>query len=418
MREGTFLACSGLRGHPLIDRPSDGLEGSFHAPQPARVQFRCPAEDTITRRQRGYEMVGMLETLSNAVQQYALPLDLPATFPSTRYQGSKVKLVDWIGEQIAELDFETCLDAFGGTGVVAFKLKQMGKQVAYNDILRFNYFIGQALIENRGETLSTEDVAWILTRHPEIQYPSFVAETFSDIYFTDAENAWIDQTMTNIRHIDNPYKFALAFYALAQACIIKRPYNLFHRKNLYMRLAKVERSFGNKTTWDKPFEQWFRTFVSEANEGVFDNGQENVALNCDAMDVPGAYDLVYIDTPYISGRGVPVDYRDFYHFLEGLTMYDVWGAHVDYDSKHRRLKPQPSVWTDRTLIYDAFEQLFRRYQDSIIVVSYRSDGVPSRRELTDLLARYKQQVRVADYGTYQYVLSTNAKSKELLLIGL
>jgi len=185
-----------------------------------------------------------------------------------------------------------------------------------------------------------------------------------------------------------------------------------------MRLAQVERSFGNKATWDTPFEQWFRTFAQEANQAVFDNDQQNRALNFDALEVVGEYDLVYIDTPYISGRGVPVDYRDFYHFLEGLTVYDEWGEHIDYGSKHRRLKPQHSVWTDKNLIHEAFERLFQRYQDSIIVVSYRSDGVPSERELVALLERYKSRVQVEHYGQYKYVLSTNAKSREMLLIGL
>jgi hypothetical protein len=89
---------------------------------------------------------------------------------------------------------------------------------------------------------------WILTRHPSIAYPTFIQETFRDIYFTEEENAWLDQTITNIHQMTDSYKAALAFFALAQAAIIKRPYNLFHRKNLYVRLAEVERSFGNKTS--------------------------------------------------------------------------------------------------------------------------------------------------------------------------
>jgi len=351
-----------------------------------------------------------------AYQQALFPV-LTAEFPSTRYQGSKAKLADWIWEQIAGLAFSTCLDAFGGTGAVGYRLKQEGKAVTYNDLLRFNYYIGLALIQNSQVRLSFEEVDWLLQRHPEITYPHFVQDTFSGIYFTDEENAWIDQTITNIRQLADPYEFALAFFALCQACIIKRPFNLFHRRNLYLRFAEVERSFGNKTTWDSPFEEWFRLFVEEANRAVFDNGQANLAWNCDAVDVPGEYDLVYIDTPYISRHGVAVDYREFYHFLEGLTMYDEWGRHIDHRSKHRRLKPEPSEWTDKTRIHAAFDRLFRRYQESILVVSYRSDGIPSEAELISLLRRYKRDVHVEHFGQYKYVLSTNSESKEILLIG-
>lgn len=90
---------------------------------------------------------------------------------------------------------------------------------------------------------------------------------------------------------------------------------------------------------------------------------------------------------------------------------------VDYSSKHRRLKLTPSPWTDRRRIYTAFDELFCRYEQSIIVVSYHSDGIPTADELVTLLRRYESQVRVVCAGTYQYVLSTNRRSNELLIIG-
>ena len=195
-------------------------------------------------------------------------------------------------------------------------------------------------------------------------------------------------------------------------------YNLFHRKNLYIRLAEVERSFGNKTTWDRPFDEWFTVFAEEANQAVFSNSQINQALNFDAIDIPGEYDLVYVDTPYISKRGVAVDYLGFYHFLEGLTMYDEWGEYIDRRTKHLRLRRQANEWTDKKRIHAAFDRLFRDYQKSIIVVSYRSDGIPSESELVSILKRYKSDVRVERFGQYKYVLSTNSRSEEILLIGI
>lgn len=325
--------------------------------------------------------------------------------------------MEWIWAQIAELPFDTCLDAFGGTGAVGYRLKQAGKCVVYNDALRFNYLIGKALIENRDVRLSAQEIDALLECRADIPYPDMVQRVFQDIYFTDEENAWIDRTITHIQQLLDPYKAALAFFALAQACIIKRPYNLFHRRNLYIRFADVERSFGNKATWDKPFDAWFRVFAEEANNAVFDNQRANRALNRDAADIAGQYDLVYIDPPYMSGKGTATDYYDFYHFLEGLAHYQEWEQKIDFRSKHRRLKRRKSAWTDRGRIYLAFEALFERFHNSMIVVSYRSDGIPSESELVYLLERYKKQVRVEHYGQYKYVLSKNDKSGEMLLIG-
>ena len=104
------------------------------------------------------------------IYQPTLPLGIVGKFPSTRYQGSKAKLANWIWEQVSDFDFLTCLDAFGGTGAIGYRLKQEGKQVTYNDYLRFNYHIGLALIENSHTQLNPEEVEWILQRHQGIAY--------------------------------------------------------------------------------------------------------------------------------------------------------------------------------------------------------------------------------------------------------
>lgn len=348
-------------------------------------------------------------------QQLAL-IENDTVFPSTRFQGSKLKIVDWIWDAIKDLQFHTALDAFGGTGSVGYMLKEKGKKITYNDILKFNWYIGLTLIEHDNVNLTEKDVDFILTRHNEIKYPTFVYDTFKDIYFTDEENQWIDMVVANIGLFDDIYKKALAYFALFQACIIKRPFNLFHRKNLYLRFSNVERNFGNKATWDTPFEVHFRKFVDEANQAVFSNGQQNRALNLDVFDIEGDFNLVYIDTPYISQKGVGVDYFSFYHFLEGLVNYSNWGEMIDYRTKHRKLKSKPSVWIDKNKIHFAFDKLFEKFKESILVISYRSDGIPSIDELINILKNHKHTVQEIKKKDYKYVLSTN-ETEEVLLIG-
>jgi len=349
-----------------------------------------------------------------------LAFDLPGlrvrTVPSTRYQGSKAKLISWIGETLKDLSFDTVLDAFGGTGVVGYWFKQEGKKVTYNDILRFNYLVGLALIENNNATLGDAEMQALFHPQPRHTYRTFIRDTFHDIYYTDEENRWLDIVVQNIAAIPDRYKQAIAYYALFQACLVKRPFNLFHRRNLYLRLANVKRSFGNKTTWDTPFETHFRTFVGEANSLVFNNGRHNQALNQNALDIEGKFDLVYVDPPYISSKGIGVDYYHFYHFLEGLARYDEWADMVNYASKHRRLKAVYNPWTDKNAVLQEFERLFQRFRESILVVSYRSDGIPSIEALTQALKSIKQQVTTFRLNDYQYALS-NHKTDEVLLVG-
>ncbi|MBI5141162.1 MAG: DNA adenine methylase [Nitrospirae bacterium] len=359
--------------------------------------------------------MGAIRTAENSVVWPSL-LEANPAFPSTRFQGSKLKIVDWIWTAMRKLEFGSALDAFGGTGSVGYMLKCKGKLVTYNDIMKFNWIIGKALIENDSAKLSGEDIHFILTRQSGVEYPTFIRDTFKDIYFTDEENEWIDVVATNIRMLDDEFKRSIAFFALFQSCIIKRPFNLFHRKNLYLRFSDVERKFGNKVTWDTSFENHFRKFIQQANNAVFSNGQHNTSLNHDIFDVEGDFDLVYIDTPYISSRGVGTDYLGFYHFLEGLANYSEWGKMIDHRTRHRRLKGTGSLWIDKNRIHEAFDRLFEKFRNSILVVSYRSDGIPSVDELVRMLRRHKNSVEEIQRKNHKYVLSVN-QSEEVLLIG-
>lgn len=350
----------------------------------------------------------MLETIEKRRGINALPI------PSTRYVGSKQKIVNWIWDHIKELNFNTFLDAFGGTGVVGYYAKTQGKEVTYNDILKANSLIGLSLIENNSTKLSEEDVEFILSKR-EKEYPTFIQNNFKDIYYTEEENEWLDKVICNINTIQDKYKKAIALNALFQSCIIKRPFNLFHRKNLYVRFAQVKRTFGNKKTWDTPFPIHFKKFVEEINSLVYDNKKSNKVLNSDALKIDNKYDLVYIDTPYFSSHSnIGVDYRDFYHFIEGITNYEMWDELVDKKSKHKRLKKEYSIWTDKNKINYAFDILFNRFKDSTIVVSYRVGGIPTKEQMMSLLKKYKKNVNVVE-TSFKYVLSTNGSS-ELLFI--
>lgn len=345
-------------------------------------------------------------------------LEIPhkSKFPTTRYQGSKAKFVDWIWHEIANIPFQTALDAFGGTGSVAYKLKDNGKSVTYNDLLPFNALIGKAIIENGSKHLTNQDVDFLLCEHSDFRYPTFISDNFKDIYYTDEENHWLDVVRYNISTLQDEYKRAIAWFALFQSCIIKRPYNLFHRKNLYVRLKDVKRSFGNKKTWDTPFETHFQAFVKEANSAVFDNGRDCRVLNMDAMSIPPEYyDLVYIDTPYINEKGEGLDYADFYHFLNGLVNYDNWNDLIDLSSRHHRLKRKYSIWTDKDKISDGFRGLINHFGNSIIVISYRSNGIPSIEAILDLLNESGRRNEARYSRDIKYALS-DTKSKEVLII--
>jgi adenine-specific DNA methylase len=316
---------------------------------------------------------------------------------------------------------------FGGSCTVSYLLKKMGKAVTYNDSLRFNWIIGKALIQNDSVVLSADEVNSLLQpgRH---NHEGFVARTFKGMYFTAPENRWIDAICSRIADMEETpgadMKAAIARYALFQSCLVKRPFNLFHRKNLYLRRARVERTFGNKTTWDRPFNHHFRTFAAEANLLVFEGGSACHATNVDASIYPAAnYDLLYLDPPYLRKGATQetADYHRCYHFLEGLANYRRWGDMVDLATTNRRLKAERSNdWCDAERSGGALDALLGKFPESIVAISYRKFGTPSLSTLVRLLRRHGRRVETFTKH-YKYALNHQNGdaqfNREALIIG-
>jgi hypothetical protein len=81
--------------------------------------------------------------------------------------------------------------------------------------------------------------------------------------------------------------------------------------------------------------------------------------------------------------------QNFYHFLEGIVNHQKWKDMIDYRSKHKGIKHKKPVWCDKNKICTAFNKLFKKFQNAIIVVSYRSDGIPSIENLKRILRKSK-----------------------------
>ena len=344
--------------------------------------------------------------------------------PSTRYQGSKRRILPWIYKNLKGLEFQTVLDGFGGTGSVSYLFKLMGKKVTFNDLLKSNYQTGVALIRNSNVTLDASDIEFLLKENG-FKYPSFIQDTFQDIYYLDHENEWLDIVVCNIKKLSEKYsgrllrtKQALAYHVLFQACLCKRPFNLFHRKNLYLRTAKVNRTFHNKGTWDRDFKELFIRFNKEVTKRVFSNDCRNKAIHEDIMKIKdNDFDLVYLDPPYVKyDRRSGKDYFRLYHFLEGLVDYHGWERKIDWPTINRRLKNKKTKW-DENAIEISFDNVFRKFKESIIVISYGSPGNPPIKKLKELLGQYKKEIKVKK-KEFKYSLRNNNGKRlyEVLII--
>ena len=341
--------------------------------------------------------------------------------PVTRYYGSKRRVVEKIWDALAEhhIEFDTMLDLFGGTGIVSYYMAKRGKTVVYNDILSFNCEIAKALLQSPKGVFSEAQALRLLQREPNREYQTIIEDYFDDIYYPRDENRIIDTVVQNIAYLDEAEKSS-AYYVLFQSCIIKRPFNIFHRKNLNLRTGFTEANFGNKTTWEQSFESLFVKFTRELNEFQFEELPHVEVTNMSALHCNRDADLVYIDTPYFSEkRSAAITYHNRYHFLEGLMHYENIPNQINQLKVNREIRFGENPEFEKRSHYLAdLHTLLAKHQHSTIAMSYTSAGFPSIEELCDVICQYKDQVLVCNLGNHPFALNRNNNDRqEVLIIG-
>lgn len=322
-------------------------------------------------------------------------------FPTSRFMGSKRKLLDHIWKAVSDLKFDSVLDLFSGSGIVSYLFKSEGKKVISNDYMKFASLFTKALIENNEIILTLEEAQKLLISNEDNDH--FVEETFRGLYFTDQENQLIDTIRQNIKKLDNEYKKAIALYALIRACTKKRPRGIF----TYTGLDKYN---DGRNDLKKSLEDQFLDAVIVINKAVFNNHKENASFNFDAMnfDYKDSIDLVYLDPPYYSLKS-DNDYIRRYHFLEGLAK-DWKGITIQEHTKTKKFKTYPTPFSKKDEVYVAFNKLFEKYKDSIILISYSSNSLPSREDMISLLCQYKKHVEIIPIN-YTYSFGNQSKAK-------
>ena len=313
-------------------------------------------------------------------------------YPTTRFMGSKRKLLLDIWSVASRFNFDSVADLFSGSGVVGYMFKAQGKKVICNDHMAMSANYAKAMIENSHIVLSKSEAEELLIDTGLSDH--FVSEKFQGLYFSDEENHVIDILRSNIWRLSDPYKQAIAMSALIRACTKKRPRGIFTYTG--------DRYNDGRKDLQKSLKQQFLEAVEVINGAVFDNGQNNLAFQNDAISGEfGNPDVVYIDPPYYSPFS-DNEYVRRYHFVEGLAR-DWQGVEIQEHTTTKKFKSYPTPFSSKTGAFEAFDQLFKKYENSIMIVSYSSNGLPTKEEMVGLLEKYKDHVEVVpiDY-TYSF----------------
>lgn len=339
--------------------------------------------------------------------------DRARAYPQLRFMGSKYRLLPWLHEILSQVEFDTALDAFSGSGSVAYLFKSMGKEVTTNDFLNFSHMLSKALVENSVDILRPQEVERLLTEPSK--YDQFIENTFSDIFFSPEDLRFLDQIWANLRRLRNPFRKAIALSALIRSCVKRQP------RGVFTVAGDPERYKDGRRDLRLSLRDHFIEQVEVFNRSVFDNGRSNRALKGDVFAIePNGFDLVYMDPPYVP-RADDNCYIKRYHFLEGLSCY--WdGMTLLEDSRVKKIKKPYTPFSYRRDSLAAFERIFSLFRKSILALSYSSNGYPDLEVLVRLMRRYKASITVFEkehryhFGTHSAV--TRSVVREYLILGV
>jgi adenine-specific DNA-methyltransferase len=330
-----------------------------------------------------------------------------ARYPRVRFMGSKHRLAPRLAELFAALPPGPAVDAFSGSGVVAYTLKATGREVLANDQLTFTSTLARATVANGDTRLSDDDVARLCAGNRDGR--DFIATTFEGLYFGPEDHAFLDATWSQLEPLDDA-KRALAIAALCLAAAWKQPRGVF--------TITTPRYDDGRRQLRMSLQALFVEAVAAFNAAVF-AGPDCRAVCGDVFDIdPEPFALAYLDPPYAPPRD-DTDYIKRYHFLEGLATY--WqGQEIMWETRTRKLVKRHTPFACKRSAADALDRTFDHFRRSTIVLSYGSNAAIAVEDLTALLRRHKRCVRRVEiphtYGFGTHVAAKRRAATEYVLI--
>jgi adenine-specific DNA-methyltransferase len=320
-----------------------------------------------------------------------------ARYPRLRFMGSKYKLAPTLADLFTSLPPGPAVDAFSGSGVVAYALKATGRPVLANDQLAFAAQLAAATIGNENERLEPEDVALLTSGNRDGR--DFIASTFDGLYFERIDHAFLDAVWSQLESL-SAAKQALTISALCLAAAWKQPRGVF--------TITTPRYDDGRRQLRMSLEELFREAVLAFNGAVFE-GPPCRAVRGDVFDIdPGPYAVAYLDPPYAPPKD-DTCYIKRYHFLEGLATY--WrGQEIMWETRTRKLRKLHTPFAYKRSAGEALDRTFEHFRSSAIVLSYGSNAALSVDELEALLRRHKRFVRRIEIP-HRYGFGTHSAAK-------
>ena len=334
--------------------------------------------------------------------------------------GSKHRLLPWLAEILGELEFDTALDAFSGSGCVAYLLKTMGKRGARE---RLPALRARPRPARRSRTRTRHASTRRRPRGGRAPAPgalTFIEETFRGIFFADEDNRFLDRVWSNLAAAARSRAAAPSRWRRCiRACLKRQPRGVFT-------VAGLGRYDDGRRDLRLSLEEHFLESVAVFDDLVFDNGREHRVTCGDvfALDGPDATSTSSTSTrptcraPTTTATSSATTSSRACLLLAGPAEFCATRPRAqDRQAPHAVLLPA------RRRIA-AFSRSSSASQRSTIVLSYSSNGYPdldvARRACC---AGTRRKVDVHErahryhFGTHGGVAPQRAAVREYLIVG-
>jgi adenine-specific DNA-methyltransferase len=319
----------------------------------------------------------------------------------TNYIGSKQKLVEWIWKHTPE-DVGSVIDAFSGSGVVAYMYKTKGLRVVANDRLHYCHHAARAIIENNGVRISQEELDALLADNPKAG--TFVRDNFKGLFFADGVHGVIDTIRANIDALSG-YKRDIALFALGKTCMSgKGGFGHFSSSTDY----------GKRQDTPEEFKERFADNIARINALVFDNGKECKASRKDVNETlaDAKVDLAYFDPPYATEFST-TNYEKSYHFVEGLMTY--WdGLTLVDDSKTHHYETDHKTVTKANAAEFISTFLASAKHIPNWLISYRDHAYPNEDEMRNIISSSGMSSRMQSQQHKYHISSRHSENSQAI----
>lgn len=305
-----------------------------------------------------------------------------------RYLGSKTKLLHFIHETIKKekIVFESVMDLFAGTGVVASSFNDSKTKVILNDILECNRCAHNAFFGN--ENIDVDKLDHIIQKYNDtiVTEDNYFSINFSDTFFSSSNCKKIGWIRDDIDDLFENKK------------INKREKDYLITSLIYS-IDRIANTVGHYDAYRKNGELNKDLILHLLDVFDCDTNSNNIIYSEDSNELVKkiSCDLVYIDPPYNSRQ-----YCDAYHLLENIASWKkpkVYGVARKMDRNGLKSRycenSAPRV----------FDELIKCLDCKFIIVSYNNMGLKgvgrSQAKISDveIIRSLEQRGKVTIYET-------------------